>query len=125
MTGRPRAVAGLLLLLTFAVGGMAGMALEEALGLAWFDFLDEDTQPVEGRLLGGLDLSTSQRGQIEEILDAQEERLEDFWESRVPEMRPIVAQSYDSIRRILTPEQRERFNERVQAHGITVPGDPD
>lgn len=101
------------------------MALEEALGLDWFDFLDEDTQPDDGRLLAGLELSTSQRRQIEEILDAQEERLEEFWESRVPEMRPIVAPSYARIRGILTPEQRERFDERVRARGITVPGDPD
>jgi Spy/CpxP family protein refolding chaperone len=114
-----------MLLLTFAVGGMAGMALEEALGLDWFDFLDEDTRPAEGRLLSGLELSASQQARIEEILDAQEDRLEEFWESRVPEMRPIVIESYDRIRGVLTPGQRELFDGRVRAQGITVPGDED
>src|SRR5690606_15981263 len=76
VTGRPRFVASLLLLLTFVVGGMAGMALEEALGLDWFDFLDEDNRPEQGQLLAGLQLTPGQRDRIDDILDVQEERLE-------------------------------------------------
>jgi Spy/CpxP family protein refolding chaperone len=125
MSPRPRLVASLLLLLAFWVGGMAGMALEEALGLDWFDFLDEDDGPAQGQLLAGLELSAEQRERINEILDAQEERLEDFWESRLPEMRPIVAESYDRIRAVLTPEQRQQFDARVSARGITVPANLD
>lgn len=122
---RPRTVAALLLLLTFGIGGLTGMAVEEALGLDWFDFLDEDTRPEQSQLLAGLDLSSEQREQIEEILDAQEDRLEEFWESRLPEMRPIVVDSYDRIRGVLTPSQREAFDGRVRARGVTVPGNLD
>lgn len=125
MTGRPRFVASLLLLLTFVVGGMAGMALEEALGLDWFDFLDEDNRPEQGQLLAGLQLTPEQRDRIDDILDAQEERLEEFWEGRMPEMRAIVVESYDRIRQVLTPDQRREFDARVEARGITVPGNLD
>ena len=39
---RTRLVAGGMIAIAFAVGGLAGMAVEESLGLDWFDFLDED-----------------------------------------------------------------------------------
>ncbi|MGH7551789.1 MAG: hypothetical protein ACREMQ_02020 [Longimicrobiales bacterium] len=125
MNRRPALVAAFMLILTFVVGGLAGMALEEALGLDWFDFLDEDSRPSEGQLLSGLDLSENQREQIEEILDQQEDSLEDFWENRIPDMRAIVAASYEQIRRVLTPEQRATFDERIRSQGIQVPRNPD
>jgi Spy/CpxP family protein refolding chaperone len=125
MRRRPALVAVVMLLLTFSVGGLAGMALEEALGLDWFDFLDEDNRPAEGRLLSDLDLSDEQRDQIEEIFDDQDDRLEDYWESRIPDMRGIVATSYEQIRTLLTPEQREIFDERIRAQGIPIPRGPD
>ena len=42
MRRRGQLAAALLLLLTFSVGALSGMAAEEAFGLDWFDFLDED-----------------------------------------------------------------------------------
>lgn len=125
MNRRPAAVASMLLLLTFTVGGLAGMALEEGLGLDWFDFLDEDNRPVEGPLLSGLDLSDSQNDRIQAILKGQDDRLEQYWENRLPEMEEIVAESYDQIRPVLTTEQRTIFDQRVQAQGIRVLRDPD
>ena len=125
MNRRPAVIAAAMLLLTFVVGGLAGMALEEGLGLDWFDFLDEDNAPAEGRLLGALNLSQEQRDRIEEILDDREDRLEDYWESKIPDMRAIVTESYGQIRLMLTPEQREVFDERVRAQGIPVPRGPD
>ena len=101
------------------------MALEEALGLDWFDFLDEDSRPEQGQLLEGLELTDEQRGRIDRILEGQEDRLEEFWQSRLPEMRPIVLESYDRIRNVLTPAQREQFDARVQARGVAVPADLD
>lgn len=125
MMRRPALTATIMLALTFVIGALGGMALEEALGLDWFDFLDEDNRPPEGQLLSGLELSQQQRGQIADILDKQEEDLEDYWESRVPDMRAIISRSYDQIRRILTPEQRDTFDARIRSQGIAVPRDPD
>jgi Spy/CpxP family protein refolding chaperone len=114
-----------MLLLAFLVGGMAGMVVEEALGLDWFDFLDEDTRAADGRLLADLDLTDEQRDRVEEILDAQSARLEDYWEGRLPDMRAIVAESYEQIRGVLTPEQRQRFDARVRTTGLPQPREPD
>jgi Spy/CpxP family protein refolding chaperone len=125
MNGRPGVVAAVMLFLSFLVGGLAGMAAEEAMGLDWFDFLDEDNQEAEGRILEGLGLSEDQTDRIAEILETQEDRLEEYWEGRVPEMRAIVAASYDRIREVLTDEQRGRFDERIRAQGVPPPRDPD
>src|SRR5690606_6914878 len=118
MNRRPRLVASAMLLLTFAVGGLAGMALEEGLGLDWFDFLDEDERPAADRLLAGLNLSASQAAEIDEILDDQELELEAYWESRIPDMRSIVAESYGRVRLVLTPAQQETFDERIREEGV-------
>lgn len=122
---RPRAVATLLLALTFVSGGMAGMALEEAAGLDWFDFLDEDARR-DDRLLDGIGLSAPQRERVDRILGRQEERLEEYWDARLPEMQAIAAGSYDEIRAVLTPPQRAVFDRRVEERGARAaeaPGD--
>ena len=121
MSRRPRIVAGLLLALTFAVGGLAGMALEEAMGLDWFEFLDADRDEENDRLLGGLGLSREQRARAEEILERQEDRLETYWERRLPEIQALLELSYTEIRSVLTPEQQTVFDERVRELGGRVP----
>ncbi len=121
MKTRTRVVAGLLIGVSFAVGGLAGMAIEESLGLDWFDFLDED-EP-EDNILAGLDLSAEQERQAEEILDRQEDRLEDYWEGRLPELRAILLESNAELREILTPEQQHIFDRSVRELGDRVPDD--
>ena len=113
-------VAGLLLLATVAVGGLAGMAVEEAAGLDWFDSLDRD-ESEDIRLLEGLALTQDQREAIEQILDRQEDALEDYWKARMPEIQGILAGSYGEIRALLTPEQQARFDTRVRGLGGRVP----
>ena len=122
---RPRAVAAVLLALTFATGALAGMAVEEGLGLDWFDFLDEDARREEA-LLDGIRLSGAQRESVEEILDRQEDRMEEYWAQRLPELQGIAALSYDEIRAVLTPDQRAVFDRRLRERGafrVDEPGD--
>ena len=119
---RAGGVAALLLLLTFGVGAMAGMAIEEAAGIDWFDFLDRDEQE-DVRLLDGMSLTPDQRASVERILDRQEDALETYWEARMPEIQGILAGSYDEIRALLTPAQRERFDQRVRNLGGRVPAE--
>lgn len=123
MRPRTRLTALLLLLLTFATGAVAGMALEESLGLDWFDFLDEDYGARSDRLLEGLSLSREQRTRAERILEAQEDRLEEYWESRIPEIQTLLLESYADIRALLNEEQRPAFDARVRALGGRVPGE--
>jgi hypothetical protein len=92
---------------------MAGMAIEEAAGIDWFDFLDRDEQE-DVRLLDGMSLTPDQRAAVEHILDRQEDSLEKYWEARMPEIQGILAGSYDEIRALLAPAQRERFDQRVR-----------
>lgn len=114
MKTRGRLVAIVMLLVSFGVGALAGMAAEEAFGIDWFEFLDEDRDRGDGRLLEGLGLSRDQRKRAEGILERQEDRLEDYWEARLPEIRLILDQSYAEIRALLTPEQQARFDRRVR-----------
>ena len=125
MRGRARAVAVLLLAATFGVGGMAGMAAEEALGLDWFDFLDEDAAPAEGRLFTGVELTDAQERQIEQIRERREQRLEGYWESRLPDIQRIMDDSYGEMRQVLTPEQQPPFDRRVREMRGRISADRD
>ena len=123
MNRSARLTAFLLLLLTFSVGALTGMALEEALGIDWFEFLDEDSDEAEDQLLVGLGLTREQRASAERILQRQEERLEAYWESRLPEIQAILRRSYAEIRAMLDADQQARFDRRVRELGGRVPGE--
>lgn len=125
MRQRARAVGALLLAATFAVGGLAGMAAEEALGLDWFDFLDEDAAPAEDRLFAGAALTDAQERRIEQIRDRREARLEGYWESRLPDIQRIMDDSYGEMRGVLTPEQQAAFDRRVRELRGRISADPD
>lgn len=116
---RTRLKAVLILSLVFATGGLAGMVLEEALGLDWFDFLDP--QPVEAQVLDRLLLTPDQRDRIELILQQRNRSLEAHWSAELPELQAIVFQSHDAIRAVLSPEQRVAFDAAIKAQGIQVP----
>ena len=117
---RAGGVAVLMLLVTFGTGALAGMAIEEATGIDWFDFLDRDEQE-DVRLLAGLGLSGDQRRDVERILDRQEDQLEEYWETRMPEIRGILDASYGEIRALLTPDQQAQFDTRIRGLDGRVP----
>ena len=110
-----------MLLLTFVSGGLVGMALEEALGIDWFEFLDSDQDDKGRSLLAGLELSHEQRARAKEILDRQEERLEEYWKQRIPEIEGILGQSYAAIRAELDADQQAAFDKRVRKLKGRVP----
>ena len=125
MSQRTRAVGALLLAASFAVGGLAGMAAEEALGLDWFDFLDEDAAPAEERLFAGMQLTGEQQRRIEEIRERREDRLEVYWESRLPDIQRIMGDSYGEMRGVLTAGQQPAFDRRVRELRERISADPD
>ena len=125
MRNRARAVGILLLAATFAVGALGGMAVEEAMGLDWFDFLDEDAAPSEDRLFAGMALTDGQRARIDDIRERREDRLEAYWESRVPGIQRIVDQSYGEMRAVLPPERHAEFDRRVRELRARAPADTD
>ncbi len=125
MRPRARAVGILLLAASFAVGGLAGMAAEEALGLDWFDFLDEDAVPADERLFSGMGLTAAQQRRIDAIRERREERLEAYWEGRLPDIVRIMDGSYGEMRQVLTPEQQPAFDRRVAGLRGRISADPD
>jgi Spy/CpxP family protein refolding chaperone len=122
---RARAVGILLLAATFTVGGMAGMAVEEAMGLDWFDFLDEDAAPSEDRLFAGMELTAAQRTRIDEIRERREDRLEAYWASRLPDIQHIVDESYGEMRAVLPPDRHADFDRRVRGLRARTPAESD
>jgi Spy/CpxP family protein refolding chaperone len=122
---RARAVGILLLAATFSVGALGGMAVEEAMGLDWFDFLDEDAAPSEDRLFAGMELTEAQRSRIDRIRDQREDRLEAYWESRLPDIQRIVDQSYGEMRAVLPAERHAEFDRRVRELRARAPVDSD
>jgi hypothetical protein len=115
MKRRSTLVASILLALTFSIGAFSGMALEEALGIDWFEFLDRSRDRSDDALLEGLGLSAEQKTEAEKILEQREEDLESYWEKRLPEIGRIVGESNARIRLILTPEQQATFDSRVRS----------
>jgi hypothetical protein len=120
---RANKVAALLLILTFSVGALAGMAIEEATGIDWFEFLDEDRDDDtdDVRLLSGLQLSAAQRETIDDIVDRQEDDLEAYWKGRMPEIEAIMAKSYAEIRTHLNADQQAVFDGTVRKLKGSVP----
>ncbi len=113
---RTKGIAALLLALTFTLGAFSGMAIEEATGIDWFEFLDDDSDDdaQDSELMAGLELSAYQRGRIEAIVERQEDALEDYWESRMPDITAILTKSYAEMRVLLTPAQQTVFDRRVR-----------
>jgi Spy/CpxP family protein refolding chaperone len=119
----PRATGVLLLACSFLIGGLAGMAAEEALGLDWFDFLDEDATPADRRLFEELSLTPDQERRMEEIVERRDDRLEDYWDARLPEIRAIMDRSHAEMRGVLRAEQQPAFDRRVAEIGRSLPVD--
>ena len=119
---RARKIAALMLVLTFSVGALAGMAVEEAVGIDWFEFLDDDDDnDASPRLTAGLELTSDQAKRIGTIVDKQEDQLEDYWEIRMPEIQAILDRNYAEIRTLLTPSQQAVFDRRIRELDGQIP----
>ena len=114
----PRRKAVLAILLIFGTGLAGGALLEDIVDeidrpLFAADDRDDDHEPTEEKVLAGLDLTPEQRARIEQLFDAREDRLEDYWEARLPELESVIDSSRDEIRAILTPPQRAVYDSHL------------
>src|SRR5688572_31392809 len=110
---RARLIGMALLVLTFAVGGLAGAATMQVVGA---DEPRELGRRAEGRhgppFLDRLDLTPEQRVQVDRILERRRSEMEKFWTQHRPLLRGIADSARAEVRAVLTPEQRaleERF----------------
>jgi hypothetical protein len=123
MSWATRRTAVLVLLAVFLVGGAAGWVAEEVADeIHWPSRQGEDKSPdqadddepfdddAEEDLLESLGLSRAQLDSVDHLLDSREDRLEEYWKSRLPDLQGIVDSSREEIRALLTPEQRTAYD---------------
>jgi hypothetical protein len=129
-----RRTAVLVLIAVFLAGGAAGWVLEEVMDdVHWpsrhaesqanrpdrnDDPLDED---AEEEFLDGLGLSRSQHKAVDRLLDQREERLEGYWARKVPEIEALIDSTRTRIRLLLTPEQRQAYDQWVARQRVPAP----
>jgi hypothetical protein len=120
-----RRTAVLVLAGVFAVGLAAGAFLEDVVDdVAWpftqhadggdtrsGDPWDDD---AEEAFLERLGLRREQLKSIDRILDAREDRLERYWEGKLPELRGMIDSSRAEIRVLLTPEQQAAYDRWIR-----------
>lgn len=123
MSWAPRRTAVLLLLAVFLVGSAAGWLLEDVVDeVHWpgghgesstLDRPDHDKpldDDAEEDFLETLGLSQAQLDSVDHLLERREDRLEDYWKSRLPDLQALVDSSHQQIRALLTPEQRAAYD---------------
>jgi hypothetical protein len=123
MSWAARRTAVLVLLAVFLVGAAAGWVAEEVADeIDWTAHYGEGKTPdrpdedepfdddAEEDLLETLGLSRAQLDSVDHLLDHREDRLEDYWESRLPDLQAIVDSSRQEIRAVLSPEQRIAYD---------------
>jgi len=109
-------VAVLVVLLTFTAGVAVGVftshmvILHGGHGAPRFP-----TTAMVNRLDRRLDLTDAQRAQVEQIIRRRHARIDGMWDDLRPRMRAEIDQTNAEISRILTPEQRVKF-ERLKFH---------
>jgi hypothetical protein len=128
----PKRSAILVLAAVFAVGLAGGVVLEEvADDVAWpfgarHEERDKQDDPLdddpEEAFFDSLGLPADRRAVIERALDAREDRLEQYWEGKVPELRALVDSSRAEIRLLLSPDQQAAYDRWIAGHiGTQVP----
>ena len=123
MSWAARRTAVILLLAVFLTGGVAGWLLEDVVDdIDWpgshregstLDRPDEDEpldDDAEEDFLETLGLSRAQLDSVDHLLEGREDRLEDYWESRLPDLQALLDSNRQEIRALLTPEQRAVYD---------------
>lgn len=109
-------VAVLVLLVTFAAGICVGVfgahlaILHGGRGPAFPPAI-----AMVNRLDRRLDLTPAQRTQVEQIIRRHHASISAIWSGLHPQVRKELAEANDEISRILTPEQRRKF-EAMKLH---------
>jgi Spy/CpxP family protein refolding chaperone len=124
--GRVRAQGLVLLLVSFVVGILGGMALERV------RMTRRPPRPPAERtamragmppMFERLDLTPEQHQRIEAILEQSRPLTDSVLRSSLPRLRAIRDSVRLRIREVLTPEQQERFDEMERRWGDRGPGE--
>ncbi len=119
----PRRKAILALGLVFAAGLVGGAAIEDIADEIERPFFtahrdDDEDADSEETILANLDLTPEQQASIEQVFEAREDRLESYWDARLPDLDLLIDSSRQEIRGILTPAQRAIYDSGLARLGI-------
>ncbi len=130
----PRTLAGLVVVLTFVVGGLAGAVVDRSVGRASAELPPPagrrgppgSPQDRQGReqhrerfvqqLTRELSLTPAQVAKIETITRAREQRMAALWREVQPRVDTLLAETRKEIDQVLTPEQRTKLQELRKQH---------
>lgn len=130
---RARRTAVLVLAAVFLVGLAGGAVLEEVVDEVRWPWSERaaDRQPksddpwdddAEEAFLERLGLRPEQLRAIDRALDAREDRLERYWDGKLPELRGIIDSSRAEIRLLLSPEQQAAYDRWIaNLSGTSIP----
>jgi Spy/CpxP family protein refolding chaperone len=101
-------IAALALVVTFLAGFVAGVAAIRILHRnGRVPPIVEQT--LLNRLDRQLDLTDQQRLEVKKIIERRHDRIEHLWANLHPQMRAEIERTNAEIERVLTPEQRVKF----------------
>jgi Spy/CpxP family protein refolding chaperone len=113
---QPGLVALLLLAVTFAVGGLTGAALNQAVGAreapAEATAAEPPTEQPRRSIFDGLGLTEAQRAHVDAVLAERRHRLETLWREHEPRMHAVMEETNARINEVLTPDQVAELERR-------------
>lgn len=100
------------LIVTFFIGAVAGAVIHRAIMLHWSGgpLSERSAEFLMKRLDRRLDLNATQEKQVTEILRAGHERIRGVWSNVAPQVHAEIERTNGEIEKILTPEQRRKFD---------------
>lgn len=136
MNGGSRWVGMALVAVAFLTGGVAGMALDRTLRPVTAEARGPESVESRGGsdrggrssfrgpggipdrlpILDELDLAPDQRAQVDSILEAGRRHVTTLWREQESTFRAAMDSTQARINAILTPEQREEYQERVREY---------
>jgi hypothetical protein len=123
--GRMEWQASLLLAVVFGAGVVVGMAVDRTRVPAVAGPMARNGGPLPP-YLEDLGLSPDQHAKIKAILDAQKPKVDTVWDGVLPKLHAISDFTFEAIRHILTPEQRQLFDAERPRRDLApgMPGGP-
>ncbi len=106
---KTKLVAVAVILVTFVAGLAAGVFAAHMHILYGGPGAARFPHAMVNRLDRRLDLTDAQRKQVEEIINRRHANIHTMWATVRPQVRAEVERANDEIARVLTPEQRARF----------------
>lgn len=108
-TTRTVVIATLALVFTFIAGFIAGAVTDRLLRWRRPGPPPFVAHTLLNRLDRQLDLTDAQRAEVRTILQRRHERMTEHWETLHPQIRTEIELANSEIEKLLTPEQRRKF----------------